>query len=650
MTAFDGVTPAAAGGTPGGGSKRKTGRNAAVVGGVALLLVVVGAAASPLAGGSSVKVAASKDMAAGVLNADGIKDLAFTVTGKISDVKLTFDGQPVDGIKDGNNLVYKPTNLADGKHSFVASSKGRFGRTASTEKDFTVDTKAPVVTVDKAPDDLDPAKAYTLTGSIDDAKTLKVDDKDVAINGGKFSVNYDHAPESAHIVATDAAGNVTDQTVSVAVSYPSMRAVPMTGLAWAYKPLHDPVIQLLKDHKIDTIELDIKDEDGAVFYKSGVALANEAGATANTPVDLAAAVKEVHDLGGKLVGRIVAFRDPMLARWAFKNGHPAYGIQDKAGNPYSAGTYGAASFTNFANADVNQYNIDLAVEAAKTGFDSIMFDYLRRPEAHPASGGLAGQVFPGLGDTDPQDGIANFLAEAEPAIHAAGAKVGAAVFGISSFTPQSVAQNIPKMAQHLDFISPMVYPSHWGPNEYSVGPNPNAVPYDIVHRSLMDFNRQVLGTKCVIIPWLQDFTLGHPAYGAAEVQAQIKAAHDDGINSFLLWNATAKYTADALPAKEPFTSDLPGQYVYSINRPGNKSDGSTDAAKAEAYMKAYTAWADGGRVGAFVDPNDPTAASNSTGDTGSTPASPAPGQTGSPTPAATAKSTSSPSASPKATP
>jgi hypothetical protein len=620
------------------------------VGGVALLLVVVGAAASPLAGGSSVKVAASKDMAAGVLNADGIKDLAFTVTGKISDVKLTFDGQPVDGIKDGNNLVYKPTNLADGKHSFVASSKGRFGRTASTEKDFTVDTKAPVVTVDKAPDDLDPAKAYTLTGSIDDAKTLKVDDKDVAINGGKFSVNYDHAPESAHIVATDAAGNVTDQTVSVAVSYPSMRAVHMTGLAWAYKPLHDPVIQLLKDHKIDTIELDIKDEDGAVFYKSGVALANEAGATANTPVDLAAAVKEVHDLGGKLVGRIVAFRDPMLARWAFKNGHPAYGIQDKAGNPYSAGTYGAASFTNFANADVNQYNIDLAVEAAKTGFDSIMFDYLRRPEAHPASGGLAGQVFPGLGDTDPQDGIANFLAEAEPAIHAAGAKVGAAVFGISSFTPQSVAQNIPKMAQHLDFISPMVYPSHWGPNEYSVGPNPNAVPYDIVHRSLMDFNRQVLGTKCVIIPWLQDFTLGHPAYGAAEVQAQIKAAHDDGINSFLLWNATAKYTADALPAKEPFTSDLPGQYVYSINRPGNKSDGSTDAAKAEAYMKAYTAWADGGRVGAFVDPNDPTAASNSTGDTGSTPASPAPGQTGSPTPAATAKSTSSPSASPKATP
>ncbi|HEY2832512.1 MAG TPA: putative glycoside hydrolase [Sporichthyaceae bacterium] len=632
-----------------GGKTRKTGRNAAVVGGVALLLVVVGAAASPLANGGSVKVASSKDMGAGVLNADGIKDLAFTVTGKLSDVKLSFDGQQVDGTKDGNSLVYKPTNMADGKHTFTASSKGRFGRNASTTKSFSVDTKAPVVNVDKAPDDLDPAKAYTLTGTVDDAKTLKVDDKDVSLNGGKFSVNYEHAPESAHVVATDAAGNVTDQTVSVAVSYPSMRAVHMTGLAWAYKPLHDPVIQMLKDHKIDTIELDIKDEDGAVFYKSGVALANESGATASTPVDLAAAVKEVHDLGGKLVGRIVAFRDPVLAKWAFKNGHPAYGVQDKSGNPYSAGSYGAASFTNFANPDVRQYNIDLAVEAAKTGFDSIMYDYIRRPEAHAASGGLPGQVFPGLGNTDPQDGIADFLAQAEPAVHAAGAKLGAAVFGISSFTPSSVAQNIPKMAAHLDFISPMVYPSHWGPNEYSVGPNPNAVPYDIVHRSLMDFNRQVLGTKCVIIPWLQDFTLGHPAYGAPEVEAQIKAAHDDGINSFLLWNATAKYTPDALPAKEPFSSDLPGQYVYSDNRPGNKSDGTTDAAKAEAYMKAYTAWADGGRVGTFVDPNDPTAASNSSGDTGSTPASPAPGQSDSSTPA-TSEPTSSPSASPKATP
>jgi hypothetical protein len=619
-----------------------------VVGGVALLLVVVGAAASPLANGGSVKIASSKDMGAGVLNADGIKDLAFTVTGKLSDVKLTFDGQPVDGTKNGNSLVYTPSNLADGKHTFTATSKGRFGRNASTTKTFSVDTKAPVVNVDKAPDDLDPAKAYTLTGTVDDAKTLKVDDKDVAINDGKFSVNYDHAPESAHIVATDAAGNVTDQTVSVAISYPSMRAVHMTGLAWAYKPLHDPVIQLLKDHKIDTIELDIKDEDGAVFYKSGVPLANESGATKSTPVDLPAAVKEVHDLGGKLVGRIVAFRDPQLAKWAFANGHKDYVIQDKSGNPYSAGSYGVASFTNFANPDVRQYNIDLAVEAIKTGFDSVMYDYIRRPEAHAASGGLPGQVFPGLGDTDPQDSIADFLAQAEPIVHAAGGKLGAAVFGISSFTPSSVAQNIPKMAQHLDYISPMVYPSHWGPNEYSVGPNPNAVPYDIVHRSLMDFNRQVLGTKCVIIPWLQDFTLGSPAYGPEQVRAQIKAAHDDGINSFLLWNANARYTASALDAKEPFTSDLPGQYVYSINRPGNKSEGSTDAAKAEAYMKAYTAWAEGGRQGPFIDPNDPASATS--GDTGSTPATPAPGQTGNPTPAATAASTSSPSASPKATP
>ena len=61
-----------------------------------------------------------------------------------------------------------------------------------------------------------------------------------------------------------------------------LRAVHMTASAWAYKPLHDPVVQMLKDHKIDTIEMDIKDEDGHVQYKSNVPLAQQDGAENTT--------------------------------------------------------------------------------------------------------------------------------------------------------------------------------------------------------------------------------------------------------------------------------------------------------------------------------------------------------------------------------
>ena len=389
-----------------GDKNSKKARKAIVGGGVALLLAVV-TGCSTADAAATVNIAANKDFASKFFTPDAIKDLAFTVTGeKIAEVKLTYDGQPVTGTTEGTALVYRPTNLAEGPHTFTADN---------VTKSFEVDGTAPVLTIDKR-DNVDKEKPYTLTGSVEGAKIVKVDDKDVALDGGRFKVDYPKAPLSAKVWAQDEAGNVTEQTVTIGQNYPAMRAVHMTGIAWLTPSLKDPVIQALKDKRIDAVQLDIKDEDGAVAFDANTEAANLSGADkVNANYDAADAVKEIHDLGGTVIGRIVAFRDPLLATWAAKNGRMDWVIQDKSGNPYSAGTYGAGAFTNFANAEIRKYNIELGVEAAKAGFDSIMFDYIRRPEAHPASGGLAGQVFPGMGSTDPQDSIANFLAEAAAA-------------------------------------------------------------------------------------------------------------------------------------------------------------------------------------------------------------------------------------------
>jgi hypothetical protein len=104
------------------------------------------------------------------------------------------------------------------------------------------------------------------------------------------------------------------------------------------------------------------------------------------------------------------------------------------------------------------------------------------------------------------------------------------------------------MAQYADYIAPMVYPSHWGRGEYSVS-NPNKNPHLIVKRSLADFARITRGTNSQIMPWLQDFSLGVD-YGVAEVQAQIRGAHENGMDSFILWNASARYHGAALPPKK----------------------------------------------------------------------------------------------------
>ncbi|MFD3506654.1 putative glycoside hydrolase [Nocardia sp. NPDC058666] len=333
------------------------------------------------------------------------------------------------------------------------------------------------------------------------------------------------------VVAVDAAGNQTSTIAVTAITLPRMRTVHVTAHAWSHDGLRESILDLAREKRIDTVQLDIKDEDGVVGYDSQVPLARESGA-ATAIYDARTALTQLHDMGLQVVGRIVAFRDPTLATWAWHNGRPDWVVQNPSGQPYSS-HYGPVAFTNFANAEVRQYNIDLAVEAAHLGFDGVMYDYVRRPD-----GSLSSMHFAGLTGT-PTEAVAAFLAQSRYPLHEAGAHLSAAVYGIASTRPDEIAQNITLIAGSVDFVAPMIYPSHWNPGEYGV-PNPNAQPYDIVYRSLQDFLAATAGTGATVIPWLQDFSLGVP-YGDAEIRAQIDATRDAGIPSFFLWNAATRY-------------------------------------------------------------------------------------------------------------
>ena len=81
-----------------------------------------------------------------------------------------------------------------------------------------------------------------------------------------------------------------------------------------------------------------------------------------------------------MIGRIVCFLDPVMAKWAWDNGRPELIVLNAAGSGPLDNNYGAAAFSNPANAEVRQYQIDLATEAVGLGFDEILYDYVRRPE------------------------------------------------------------------------------------------------------------------------------------------------------------------------------------------------------------------------------------------------------------------------------
>ncbi|MFD3557340.1 putative glycoside hydrolase [Streptomyces goshikiensis] len=454
-------------------------------------------------------------------------------------LRVTMDGAAVPVTAKGARLRLALPHLAEGRHTLVVSGASSLPF-ASYRKvvGFSVDATAPELEV-AAPEIKNVAAPVTVTGKASADAEVTVNGKKVSVDkAGAFKVTLPKGTPVATVTAVDRAGNTTTKDVSARGRRPMIRAAHITAIGWGDDTLRGNILALVRSGKLNAVELDVKDEDGEVGYASQVPLARQIGA-AKGYYDARKAISEIHAAGAQVVGRIVAFRDPRLASASWKSGKRDQLVLTPAGEPYDGGHYGALSFTNFANPAVRKYNRDLAVEAARLGFDDILYDYVRRPD-----GPLSHMRFPGIGDATPEQSITSFVADTRTALRPHAKYLGVSVFGIAATRPTEIAQDIGALVKVTDYIAPMVYPSHWGPGEYGVA-QPDTAPYAIVQRSLADFARQAKGTQTEIIPWLQDFSMGS-TYGPAEVAEQIKAAAANKMNSFILWNAGARYQGAAL--------------------------------------------------------------------------------------------------------
>ena len=492
-----------------------------------------------------------------VIGRTALASLAFSST--TPGAEWLLNGRAFQPPTRGGKTVFRPDTLADGTHELVIRRQGRLFASTTRTFRFVVDTAAPTLVAD-GPAVANVGRPLVFGGRIEPGAKLELAGKRVALDeSGAFEIRSADIPRRFELLATDAAGNASRWRVPVTVvprrPVEPVRAVHVTAYGWANDELREGVMALISAKKINAVELDLKDESGEVGWPSGVPLAKRLGAQLQI-YDLQETVDELHALGVRVIGRLVCFRDPIHAKAAWAAGRKKEVVQDGSGGLY--GGYGG--FTNFADPVVRKYNIDLAVAAAKLGVDEILYDYVRRPDGPPDS-----MSFPGLKGTA-EKSIVSFLAETRAALAGTDVLLGASVFGVAASRPEDVAQDIPAMARHVDYVAPMVYPSHWGPDEYDVA-DPNGEPYAIVHRSTRDFVRQVRGTGARVVPWLQDFSYGRD-YGPAELRAQIKGAADAGAGEFILWDAAVTYTADglepnaklpalAIAAKPPQSAPMP---------------------------------------------------------------------------------------------
>ncbi len=464
--------------------------------------------------------------------------LEFSVDGgDVTSAQMLLDGFPVSGVQRyDNRIVWPVPELTEGAHVVTLDVDRRFFGTATAVVTFTVDGTPPTVELPRVFEPVALDEPVVLAGSVEPGVSLQIGEQRVDTASGSFSLTLPGPPGGpVPVIATDAAGNSTEFDVIVPIGYPHTTGVHVTAAAWDHDGLRESVVELIEQGRINAVQLDLKDEDGRIGHRTDVRLAQLTGASREL-YDLRDAIDELHALGVRVIGRIVAFNDPTLTRYAVANDSLDWVVQTPDGRPLAK--YGG--FTNFHHPIVRQYNLDIAAEAAEAGIDDILWDYMRRPE-----GDLSGMRIPGWDGGDPSPIIVSFLAEANSMLREAQVFHGVSVFGIAADRGEWVAQDIGAMSDHVDYVAPMVYPSHWGRGEYGVV-HPEAQPYDITRASLAQFQRVLAGTNTAVVPWLQDFSM-RVNYGPDEVRAQIDAAADLGISDWLLWDPQVTYTNEGIP-------------------------------------------------------------------------------------------------------
>lgn len=304
----------------------------------------------------------------------------------------------------------------------------------------------------------------------------------------------------------------------------------------------ESLLKLVDGSGLNSMVIDIKDDDGYITYPT----------TAPELQKIGASMKYISDINGLMVtlkqhdiypiARIVVFKDTVLARK-----QPELSFRHKDGTIWKNGR--GESFVNPYRKEVWDYNIAVAKEAAKLGFMEIQFDYVRFPEGFEKK---AAYLSYNKTEQSRVDAVAGFVKYAREQLEPLGVRVSVDIFGYAASVPaaEGIGQDFVKISNDVHVISPMVYPSHYSTGWFKQK-DPDRSPYETIKGAMLDTHKKLdptLDLKPIIRPWIQDFTAswlgtGHyMKYGKAEVEAQIKALHDTGIQEYLLWNAGNKYS------------------------------------------------------------------------------------------------------------
>jgi len=312
------------------------------------------------------------------------------------------------------------------------------------------------------------------------------------------------------------------------------------------KALRGPAMKLIEETELNALVIDVKGDRGMIPYRSSVPLAAEVGGqkiiTVRDAEGLMASFKEK---GVYTIARIVVFKDNLLA-----GARPELAVKTPTGEPWRDRE--SLAWVDPFRKEVWDYNIQIAVEAAKLGFDEIQFDYVRFPDSHS----------PRFSQPSTEEArvkaITGFLLEARSRLAPYNVFTAADIFGYVcwNLNDTDIGQKLEPIISAVDYLSPMLYPSgfQFGIPGYR---NPVQNPHEIVYLSLKKAQERTKVSSLRFRPWLQafkDYAFDRRPFSSKEIRDQISAADKFGSQGWMLWNPGNYYSSESLRKELPASS------------------------------------------------------------------------------------------------
>jgi hypothetical protein len=306
-----------------------------------------------------------------------------------------------------------------------------------------------------------------------------------------------------------------------------IRGIYLNGYLFNNPSKRESIEKILTNTDVNTLVIDVKTDNGHILFDTEIDeviyLNNERVKFTNNDLQELREIKDIY-----LVGRLVVFQDPLFAK-VFPNEAV---FDSRLNKPYSQN---GQFFLDPSSKKVQDYIINIAIESCRLGFDEIQYDYIRYPDSNSKF-----MQFDTKNDFENRvNNINSFLSRSRQLLHNEGCLLSADTFGYILTNKQDggIGQNLETIVENVDFISPMVYPSHYTNGSFGYQ-NPNEHPYEVITAALTDaLDRGV--DKDKIRPFLQGFW-----HSNEDIRNNIKAASDLEMD-WLIWNILSVYELDS---------------------------------------------------------------------------------------------------------